>query len=332
MGGCWAHKAVLLSTWLWSRGYPESPSTCWKLSPGPRWDGKDGTLGYSFELLTLVDCQYHSICFKKQNATDNEIFGPHALCMLLLKCHPWVTQPTNGLLIKFSNCQSSSLWREAWRQHLLWERETDGLTSQCLRPQLWAEVTGRRGCGGSPVHYVPARGDWQDVGVARPQQLFHFGLSDCWRKWELEWRERRHETVPWRRPHLNTKADSEHISGACLFFSESLLGNSSLSPSWIHTAFVSMVEQVPGLSGLHPHLRSSSWPCSRLTFVWEVLCALTAPSPVLTITPSCAVCICADVPVFVLLSPGRRRLYDGMFSQLTARGTKQAFCLFSQCS
>jgi hypothetical protein len=35
--------------------------------------------------------------------------------------------------------------------------------------------------------------------VARPQQLFHFGLNDCWRKWELKSREKKHETVPKRK-------------------------------------------------------------------------------------------------------------------------------------
>lgn len=39
------------------------------------------------------------------------------------------------------------------------EMESEVQTSRCLCPQLRVEVTGRRGGGGSPVHYVPEKGD-----------------------------------------------------------------------------------------------------------------------------------------------------------------------------
>lgn len=130
--------------------------------------------------------------------------------------------------------------------------------------------------------------------MARPQQLFHFGLNDCWRKWELKPRERGSmRRCPEGGPVLNTEADSKHISGTCLFFSECLLGSGPPLRGYTQL-LLPWRNRFPGSVSSH-YLRSSSWACFRLTLVSKVPCALPVSYLVITTTQSCAVCFCAHV-------------------------------------
>lgn len=128
--------------------------------------------------------------------------------------------------------------------------------------------------------------------MARPQQLFHFGLNDCWRKWELKPRERGSmRRCPEGGPVLNTEPDSKHISGTCLFFSECLLGSTSPLRGYTHSFGFR-----GGTGSLALCLHAASGvACFRLTLVSKVPCALPVPYLVITIAPPCAVCFYANV-------------------------------------
>ena len=138
----------------------------------------------------------------------------HMLCTCTFNISPLDPSTHRWIINKIQQCQRTSGPVR---------RETDGLTSRLLHPQLWVEVAGRQGCEGSPAHSVPEKGDRQYVGVARPQQLFRFGLSDCWRRWKLE---SRRTSI---KPHVlyTLKAAREHGLGAHLSFSRWLSGNSA---------------------------------------------------------------------------------------------------------
>lgn len=189
---------------------------------------------------------FHFVIYIYKKVTDNEIFGPHALCMLLLKCHPWVTQPTNGLLIKSSNCQRSSPWREAWRQHLLWERDRWPYLSV---PASTAASGGNweEGWWGLPCTLCPGEGWLTGCGGGTAPAAVPLRLEWLLAKMGAETkRERQHETVPWRRPRFKHRGwQQAYFRDLFVFLWVPFRERSS--PSWIHTAFASMAEQVPWL-------------------------------------------------------------------------------------
>lgn len=166
--------------------------------------------------------------------------------MLLLKCHPWVTQPTNGLLIKSSNCQRSSPWREAWRQHLLWERDRWPYLSV---PASTAASGGNweEGWWGLPCTLCPGEGWLTGCGGGTAPAAVPLRLEWLLAKMGAETkRERQHETVPWRRPRFKHRGwQQAYFRDLFVFLWVPFRERSS--PSWIHTAFASMAEQVPWL-------------------------------------------------------------------------------------
>lgn len=139
---------------------------------------------------------------------------------VLLKCHLWVIQPTNGLLIKFSNCQSSFWWRKVWRRHLLEERDRwpylSAPASTAVSGGNWEE-----GLWGLPCTLCPGEGWLTGCGGGTAPAAVPLRLEWLLEKMEAEIKGEQASDCAPNEVHIFKipKADSKHILGACLFFS-----------------------------------------------------------------------------------------------------------------
>lgn len=130
---------------------------------------------------------------------------------------------------------------------------------------------------------------------------------------------------------LNTTAGSRHISGLVCFFLW-VPFREQFSPSSIHTAFVSVVEQVPWLLCGHHHLGAFQLGFLQAHLrLWSAVCPARFLSGHCNYLILCCWLLSKHFRVCAFQS-WKMTVVWPQFSQLTARGTRQVFCPFSLCS